>query len=326
MHINQVFELSMILDSEQFQQIFNRVLCDLEDGDGEEYVDRSLSHKGITVIYRKSQYKKKLRLIVNSALLLSGKEFDPKRAVHKLNKRVTRYFEGRYSLDDFTLTRITLTTDLLVGKQADVSAYLRILRKIGKVKNFSPADYEGFSERNSFCLEGNSNDTAFLLYDLHSVLSEYIGTGDKQAVDHTKGILRAEVRLSSKKAIRKYIKETNIVHQILSLHDRSQKLFMETFVKIIPFGDFYKKEDAVALVRSKVSNLRMRRRMLRLIDLIPEKKSLLLAQKAMQCRQMDEVMETFAEIGLSPVTIGKRDPILHIKNIYSYMGSIQKPE
>ena len=319
MHINQVFELSMTLDSEQFQQIFNRVLCDLEDGDGEEYVNRSLSHKGITVIYRKSQYKKKIRLIVNSALLLSGEEFDPNRAVHNLNKRVSRYFEGHYSLDDFMLSRITLTADLPVGKQADVSAYLRILRKIGKVKNFSPADYEGFSEWNSFCLEGNSNDTAFLLYDLHSVLSECIETSDKQAVAHTKGILRAEVRLSAKKAIRKYIKETDTAHQILSLHDRSQKIFIETFVKIIPFGDFYKKEDAVALVQSRVSDLRMRRRMLRLIDLIPEKKSLLLAQKAMQYRQMDKVIDTFAEIGLSPVTIGKRHNFEYLKTIYTFL-------
>ena len=320
MHINQVFELSMTLDSTQFQQIFNMIPYGLEDSGEEEYVDRSLSHKGITVIYRKSQYKKKIRLIVNLALLLSGKEFDPDCAVHKLNKRVTRYFGGSYGLDDFILTGITLTADLPVGKQADVSAYLRILRKIGKVKNFSPADYEGFSEWNSFCLEGNSNDTAFLLYDLHSVLSECIETGDKQAVTHTKGILRAEVRLSSKKAIRKYIKETDTAHQILSLHDRSQKIFMETFVKIIPFGDFYKKEEAVTLVRSRVGNLRMRRRMLWLIDLIPEKKSLLLAQKAMQCRQMDKVMETFAEIGLSPVTIGKRDPALRIENLYSYIS------
>ena len=132
-------------------------------------------------------------------------------------------------------------------------------------------------------------------------------------------ILRAEVRLSAKKAIRKYIKETDTAHQILSLHDRSQKIFMETFVKIIPFGDFYKKEDAVALVQSRVSDLRMRRRMLRLIDLIPEKKSLLLAQKAMQYRQMDKVIDTFAEIGLTPVTIGKRHNFEYLKTIYTFL-------
>ena len=35
--------------------------------------------------------------------------------------------------------------------------------------------------------------------------------------------------------------------------------------------------------------------MLRLLDLIPEKKSLLQAQKAMQCRRMDEVMDALCK-------------------------------
>lgn len=319
MYINQVFELSMTLDSTQFQQIFNRVPCGLENSGGEEYVDRSLSHKGITAIYRKSQYKKKIRLIVNSALLLSGREFDPNRAVHKLNKRMIKYFGGRYSLGDFILAGATLMADIPIGKQADVSAYLRILRKIGKVKNFSPADYESFSEWNSFCLEGNSNDIAFLLYDLKSVTTGFLGAGERPTADHAKGILRAEIRLTSQRAIRSYLKEVNVAQQMLSVYDKSQRIFMETFVKIIPYGDFYKKEESVALVRSRVGNLRMRRRMLRLIDLIPEKKSLLLAQKTMQCRQMDKVMEAFAEIGLSPVTIGKREKETSMKNLYTYM-------
>lgn len=58
--------------------------------------------------------------------------------------------------------------------------------------------------------------------------------------------------------------------------------------------------------------------MLRLLDLIPEKKSLLQAQKAMQCRRMDEVMDAFAKIGLSPVTISKRDAVQRNKNLYQY--------
>lgn len=64
--------------------------------------------------------------------------------------------------------------------------------------------------------------------------------------------------------------------------------------------------------------LQLRRRMLRLLDLIPEKKSLLQAQKAMQCRRMDEVMDAFAKIGLSPVTISKRDAVQCNKNLYQY--------
>ena len=44
-----------------------------------------------------------------------------------------------------------------------------------------------------------------------------------------------------------------------------------------------------------------------MIDLIPEKKSLFLAQKALNSRKVDDVMEGFAKIGVSPVTICKRN-------------------
>ena len=65
MYINQVFELSMVLDKERFQKVLNRVcrkngyMEENEDG----YIDKSLSSKGVTVMYRDSQYKKKIKII-----------------------------------------------------------------------------------------------------------------------------------------------------------------------------------------------------------------------------------------------------------------------
>ena len=59
--------------------------------------------------------------------------------------------------------------------------------------------------------------------------------------------------------------------------------------------------------------------MLRLLVLIPEKKSLYLAQKAMDCRNIEEVMDSFAEINVSPLTISKRHDMKHLKNIYGYL-------
>ena len=70
MNLNQILELSMVLDNEHFQKVFARSYNgeDYIDEDSGEYMDRSLSGKGITVIYRDSQYKKKIRLIVNAYL------------------------------------------------------------------------------------------------------------------------------------------------------------------------------------------------------------------------------------------------------------------
>ena len=63
----------------------------------------------------------------------------------------------------------------------------------------------------------------------------------------------------------------------------------------------------------EVTDTVLRRKMLRLLTLIPEKKSLYLAQMAMSCRNIEKVMDMFAKINVSPVTISKRHEIKYLK-------------
>lgn len=134
----------------------------------------------------------------------------------------------------------------------------------------------------------------------------------------TKGILRAEVRLTKPKAVREYADATDVASQIIELSRKCQDVFGDTFIRIVPFGDFYKKDKAVEIVWKEVKDAIMRRRMLRLLTLVPEKKSLHLAQKAANCRNVEEVMEAFTKIHLSPITIAKRHDVKHLENLYSY--------
>lgn len=320
MHINPVFELTRVVDGEEFQRLFTQVQETLDPGNGDEYVDRSLSHKGLTVVYRKSQYKKKVRLVINTSVMMGEGEFDPWDALQKLNRRIRKYFGGQLSLEAFTATGVTMTADLPIGDQARVSAYLRVLRRLGRVKHFSPVSYACFSAHNSFCLEGNSNDTMFMAYDLRSLLEKQLGKDAAPLLDRAKGVLRVEIRLTSARAVRTTCGKDEVEEQLLFLYEHSREIFMGVFRKIIPYGDNYKKGTAVEIIRREVRDPRLRRRMLRLLDLIPEKKSLFQAQKAMQCRKMDEIMDAFAKIGLSPVTISKRDTVQCNKNLYLYFA------
>ena len=98
--------------------------------------------------------------------------------------------------------------------------------------------------------------------------------------------------------------------------EKCQDIFLDIFTRIIPFGDFHKKDKAVEIIQREVKDSTLRRKMLRLAALIPEKKSLYLAQKAMNCRNIEKVMEAFAKINLSPITIGKRHNVKNLKCIY----------
>ena len=322
MNLNQILELSTVLDNEHFQKVFARSYNgeDYIDEDNGEYIDHSLSSRGITVIYRDSQYKKKIRLIVNTYLLMDDVA-DTDKLVRKLDKRITEYFNYKYNLEDFILSGMNFIADIDADTPANVQSYLKVLKRIGKVKGFSPVSCECFDDNASFCLSGNSNSIDFLFYDLAAaVMRQYRNTdAGQKKIKSIKGVIRSEVRLMKPKAIRTYTDAEDIAGQIGELVGNSQDIFMDTFTRIIPFGDFYKKGKADEIVRKEVSDSIMRRRMLRLLVLIPEKKSLRFAQKSMNFRNIEKIMDSFAKINLSPVTISKRQDVKYLENLYVYL-------
>lgn len=324
MVLNHTFELSMILDTDPFQKIFTAKASYLKEvGPDDEYLDTSLAEKGITVIYRNSKYKKKVRVLINAGMVVDNPSNTDK-LFRKLDKRIAGYFNHNYGLDSFTLSRVTLTLDINVGSHEKVSDYMKAIQRIGKVKGFSPVSYDCFDSKASFCLSGNSSDTDFLFYDLEDAVIGQLSGADagrkkiESASMQTKGVLRAEVKLTKPKAIRKYTSTTNVPGQIAELIKNSTDVFMDTFARVVPFGDFYKMDAAVEVIRSEVKDSIMRRKMLRLLALVPEKKSLHLAQKAMNCRDVEKVMMAFTKINLSPISISKRHEAKHLENLYSY--------
>lgn len=322
MYINQIFELSMVLDDERFHKVLSHVYHKADCMEKEEYADQSLEEKGIVIIYRDSQYKKKIKLIVNAERLLDGNKSTPDKIARKLNKRIGEYFEYKYTLDDFFISGMRIAVDINVGTHNDVKVYLKVLRRIGRVKAFSPVRYECFENVDGFYLEGNSNGIDFMIYDLKGLYEQQLDEDNigrknyKAVIKESEGILRAEVRLTKTKAVRGYADGEDISRQIITLSKKCQNIFLEIFMRIIPSGDFYKKSKAEEMMRTEIKDDRLRRRMLRLVALIPEKKSLYLAQKAMDCRNMEKIMKMFAKINLSPVTISKRQNIGHLTKLY----------
>ena len=292
---------------------------------GKEYIDRSLESKGIVVTYRDSQYKKKVKMIVNSRLLLDCNNPDPNKIARKLEKRIGEYFDHKYQIEDFTLSGMILCADIDVHNRENVFAYLKVLQRIGKVKGFSPSSYDCFDDIDNFCLKGNSNGIEFLLYNMEDYVAQRYGDFKserkklKWRLKESEGILRVEVRLTKPKAIRDYTDAAEVRRQIVKLSEKCQNIFLDVFTRIIPYGDFYKKNKAIELIRREVEDSTLRRKMLRLVALIPEKKSLYLAQKAMNYRNMEKVMKSFAKINLSPVTISKRQDVKYLENMYEYL-------
>jgi len=324
MFLQSTFYLTLVLDTEKFNKLFDSVYSILKHVDESKYADYALASKGVIILYYDSQYKKKLKLIVNPCQMLNSDKPDPEKFIRKLEKRVSNYFNHKYQLNDFELSGMELTTDIDVQSQENVSDYLKVLRRIGKVKGFSPSPDNWLDDDISICLDGNSNGIKFMLYNLEALLGEEISEAyftrmQKSAHDNSEGLLRAEIRLTKPKAIRGYTNKSSISKQIADLHDNRQQIFLDTFMRIVPFGNFYKKNKAEEIIRAKIKDATIGRRMLWLIGLVPEKKSLLLAQKALNYRRIDKVMKAFFDIEVAPITIGKRHDIQKLDNLYEYL-------
>jgi len=336
------FELSLILDT---KKEFNELLSEAYEKakkkhrvyeDDDIYHDDSLAKKGIKIeyhgnVYRKKNYKKKIKFIVNPSKVLGGDDLElwkPNKAniselLERLELYIEDYFDSEYELNDFTLTRVDFTVNIKTGGKDDVAAYIEVLRKLGKVKGFSQKydkyfDDDWYDKNLSFDLEGNSNGIEFTAYDKQGALAKK--SKEKAArIKAAEGILRIEVRLTKQKAIKKYTEETGVAKQIRDLSKRSKEIFLETFTRVIPYGNFFKKQHAVEIIMENVPKKKQREKMLRLLELIPMKKSLLLAQKEMNDRNIDKIMAMFAEINLSPVTISKRPKVKHLRNLYEFL-------
>jgi hypothetical protein len=318
-------ELTLYLDMESFNTQLDRAykkekaksknrIYKTDSG----HTDESLISHGIVAMYCDDSKKKKIRLFVYPSLVIGNNDdglsgiWKPtsgniSRFKDNLDSLIDNYFCSDYKTKDFEITRVTFAADMDVGSREAVNDYIKVLRNIGRVKCFSASKYkkrEGVTKDNYFGLEGNTNGVEFMAF------------GQKG----NKGILRFEVSLTAKAAIRAYCDgETNTSKLIRELAKRSKDIFMDTFCRIVPAGDYYKKEKADILIRERVVDVALRAKMLRLLELVPKKKSLYLGIKAMDDRKVKDIFGKFEEIQVSPVTISKRQNVKHLKSLYSYL-------
>jgi len=299
--------------------------------------DYAITDDGVTIWFHKTEYKKKIKVLVNPSKVLGlddlVKLWKPNRSnieefLYRLEDHIGDYFDAEYGIRDFKLSRIDFATNIRLDDSDKVSAYIRFLYNIRKVKGFSPKDwshYDDFDSSSSFDLEGNSNGIDFTAYDKATAIKNQMEDNEfkrkdlKERMEKAKGILRAEVKLTTQKAISNYTDEDNTIDRIGALCEQSKEIFMETFFRVVPFGDIYKKDKVVKTIRENVTDKHLKRKMLLLVDLIHKKKSLHLAQKTLNDRHIDRIMAEFARHNVSPVTISKRHDIKHLKSLYTFI-------
>ena len=328
------FELRIEVNSEVFYEWHNQVK-NKKNYDDESNKDFSYVKKGMTVWYHKTQYKKWIKLLINPSRVLglddlttlwNPNKHNSKQMLHELENLIDEYFDSKFVLNDFILSRIDFTKNIRLDNRELVSAYINFLHNIKKVKGFSPKYGKmdkWYDENIGFDLKGVSNGIDFTVYDKEASVQQNIQNMAlkqkeiKERIEKAKGVLRIEVKLTTQKAIRNYTDEKDTTRRIIKLSKNSEKIFFDTMLRVVPFGNVYKKDQVVKIIEDKVTDKKLKTKMLRLIELIPKKKSLHLAIKEMNDRHISHVLSEFTKYDISPVTISKRQKIKKLKSLYT---------
>ena len=286
--------------------------------------DQALSSEGVTVEYHESFLQHSINLIVNPSKVLGGDDIPElwkptdrniKALLQELKAHIKNYFDSAYKLSDFALTRIDLTANIDVGSGENVSRYIKILHSMGKVKGYAPK-YKKSNKRIdkalSFDLIKKSPHIEFSAYDKEA----------QSKMKAAKGILRIELRLMRVKA-----KGGNVSAHISDLSKTSGEVFMGIFQQIVPRGDYYAKDKAKKMIEGGIAGIVTNKRekdntlerMKALLELVPKKKSLYLAQKALGYRDIDRIMTAFVALNVSPVPIPKSMKVKYLDSLYRFL-------
>lgn len=299
-------------------------------------VDEALGSKGITIEYHNYEYRKMIKVIANPSKILGGSDIklwkpttrNIEEFLDLLNEYLEDYFDSEYELNDFLLTRIDFTANFKVGKTL-VPEYISAMHKLGKVTKFKPKfdkTYYAFHpevKETSFDLIGKTNHIEFTVYDKES---DFQNHEKPELAKKAKGILRSEVRLSKRPAIKESLSEytsyTNLTteEEFTLLASNSHKIFLKWFIYIIPYGNFHTLKNAENIVSNSNFSNPKKKKMLRLLRLISEKKSLYLAVKELNTRNISEIINCFKKLELSPITISKHKKISFLPNLYDYIN------
>ena len=150
------FELTLNINTKEYNSLLSsaykmakvnqsRLIFSTMYTTGNVRIDDALASKGITVQYHNYEFRKMIKLCINPSKVLGGSDlklWKPNRCnigelMALLNQYIDDYFDSEYDMNFFELSRIDFTANLDVGEK-NVSSYIRLMYKIGKVKNFVP--------------------------------------------------------------------------------------------------------------------------------------------------------------------------------------------
>lgn len=130
----------------------------------------------------------------------------------------------------------------------------------------------------------------------------------------------------NRSAVDKYINESGIRNKILCSAAKSEHILVDFMEKFCMNADYYKFGEAKNAVYESDESDKMKRRMVRMLELTAKLHSVYLAKKAMLTedkklshKYFNKIMKKFTEIGVNVVTLKKNGALEYLPSLFRYL-------
>lgn len=266
-------------------------------------------------------------VLVTNDLVNLISEKDAENALNIVNWKLVDWLGSDYSIDKLTLSRVDICSNLYIGSDKEVAAYVAQMYRTGTIKSFrikDSNDYgEKFNKKAGFTAASKHDGSELSIYDkklqLESIKKNSVGAD---------GVLRAEYRIS---AVREFCKanggkcKTNM-DALLWYIENSSEILTEVLERFCVDADYYKLKEIREIITDSVKPKKLRSRMCRFAELITKHHGVLNARKTLErednkfnSRAYKKMISEFERIGVNPVPLPDRGKLDTLPSLFEWL-------
>ena len=265
-------------------------------------------------------------LVTNDLVNLISKK-DAENALNIVNWKLTNWLGDNYSVDNITLSRVDICSNLYIGNAKEVAAYVAQMYRTGTIKSFrimDGKDYgDKFNKKAGFTAASKHDGSELSIYDKKAQLES-----QKLSTDGAEGILRAEYRIS---AVREFCKRNggkcrSNTDTLLWYIENSSELLTRVLERFCIDADYYKLKEIREMISDNVKSKKLRSRMCRFTELVAKRHGMRNARKKLEqednkfnSRAYKKMISEFERIGVNPVPLPDRGKLDTLPSLFEWI-------
>ncbi len=228
-------------------------------------------------------------------------------------------------INNFYLKRVDFCTNISLGSCEAVDEYMKLLHRgaypysFKRLQEYSLTQKRMIPTKNSFTV--GSKETQFTLYNKYKQLSEEKYKYDPDEIVQAEGMVRIELRID-RSAIKRRENKYSLsgALEFLKLASEMASSDFPRYLKMIyGTGKFVTYKAAKDMIENSSYKATTKDLLLHVLSIIKKDGTIQILKEKLEKKDYTKCMHLFNELGISPITIGKRASVKEFENPVFYI-------